>query len=261
MTKSVTIKTSVAFLLIFAIVMTSLMSAFAKVNESDIDESITLIYGNSYELGSEGKICKYTTTSKAVACVSDSGTIKSMGRGTCIVRATDTATAETTVYSVQVKVIWWRIFSNLIYYFRNKKCPVCKAGGNEEPFTTEPSTTEITTGSTTEPVTEPTTEPTTQKPLNAYEIPKTVEGANETITHNNFDTEICDTDGNLNGYYVITPIRDISQIESFTYNGKTYAADDLTDVSELSSTYISYKTEDYGRFIMFVNCLEEQLVV
>ncbi len=120
--------------------------------EKDIiaDTDITIIYGKSSPLQLEEGSYYFGTSDKKVACVDTKGTVKSMGRGTCVITAVDNETGEKDICTVTVKVEWWRIITNLIYWIKNfnceicEKCPVIPYEG-EEP--------------TTEPVSEPTSDP------------------------------------------------------------------------------------------------------
>ena len=164
------IKAAIAFMLIFAIVISSLMTASAKTTSSstclkdETNADIVLVYGTSKKISpfEKNSNVTYTTSSKKIACVDIDGTVKSMGRGTCTITAVNNETGETITYTVSIKVVWWQIITNLINYIKNLNCPVCKRDGGESTETTTEITTEGTTEGTTESTTESTTEGTTE---------------------------------------------------------------------------------------------------
>ena len=166
------IKAAIAFMLIFAIVISSLMTASAKTTSSstclkdETNADIVLVYGTSKKISpfEKNSNVTYTTSSKKIACVDIDGTVKSMGRGTCTITAVNNETGETITYTVSIKVVWWQIITNLINYIKNLNCPVCKRDGGESTETTTEITTEGTTESTTESTTEGTTEDQQKKP-------------------------------------------------------------------------------------------------
>ena len=183
------IKAAIAFMLIFAIVISSLMTASAKTTSSstclknETNADIVLVYGTSKKISpfEKNSNVTYTTSSKKIACVDINGTVKSMGRGTCTITAVNNETGEIITYTVSVKVVWWQIITNLINYIRNLNCPVCKRDGGESAETTTEITTESTTEATTESTTEGTTESTTEG-TTEITTESTTEGTTEITT-------------------------------------------------------------------------------
>lgn len=251
-------KTAVAVLLIIAILISCVMSAAARNTATDSGRTLIIQYGKSVKpdyFGTEADDATYVTSSKRIACVSKDGTIRSMGRGTCTVSALNNETGETVFYTVKVKVVWWRVITNLIYFIRNLHCPVCREGGGEgELSTTSPSETE--TGTTSPPPEtsekDPDTTGTTQPENKIFNIPPTVEEANRTLDGSDFSADPLLEYDNLTGYLVMLPVSSLPDIVSFTYNGKKYTPDDLTVEEQLDSDLFSYKTEDCGQEFMFI---------
>lgn len=159
----ITVKLKSALCIFLAFITAFCCTVIPVYAEKDItgDNGITIIYGKSYPLQLEGNYT-FGTSDKKVACVDTRGTVKSMGRGTCVITAVDKETGEKNFFAVTVKVEWWKIITNLIYWINNfnceicEKCPVIPYEG-EEPITepvTEPSSVP------TEPSSEPSSDPT-----------------------------------------------------------------------------------------------------
>ncbi len=146
------------FLLIAAVftvsaVFSSALPGFAE--ELIKDKEITLTYGETVTLTKTSDNITFYSSDKRVACVDKNGTVKSMGRGVCTIIAVDNETHTAEGCTVTVKVSWWRIFSNLIWFIKNLRCEVCRQDPGIPPETEIPVTTR-TPGTTSKKPVDPT---------------------------------------------------------------------------------------------------------
>ena len=109
-----------------SIVISILMIAVMTVSSSAYVVSqryMTVYYGNSAQLYIDRNLTvddvTFVSSDERIASVDENGLVTSNGVGSCTITCTNNETGESDECEIHVELLWWKLFENIIYFFRN----------------------------------------------------------------------------------------------------------------------------------------------
>ena len=109
-----------------AAVISILMIAIMTVSASAYVMSnryMTVYYGTAAQLHIDRNLTpddvSFVSSDERIASVDENGLVTSNGVGNCVVTCTNNKTGESDECEVHVELLWWKVFENILYFFRN----------------------------------------------------------------------------------------------------------------------------------------------
>lgn len=108
------------FVLALIIALSTAISSSAYVIS---ERYATVYYGDSIHLRLDKdeniEDITFKSSNERIAEVTDNGEVISVSPGTCIITATNNQTGKTDECEIHVRLIWWEVFKNIIYFITN----------------------------------------------------------------------------------------------------------------------------------------------
>lgn len=109
-----------------SIVISILMIAVMTVSSSAYVMSqryMTVYYGHTAQLCIDKNLTvddvTFASSDERIASVDENGLVTSNGIGSCTITCTNNETRESDECEIHVELLWWKLFENIIYFFRN----------------------------------------------------------------------------------------------------------------------------------------------
>ena len=109
-----------------SIVISILMIAVMTVSSSAYVMSqryMTVYYGHTAQLCIDKNLTvddvTFVSSDERIASVDENGLVTSNGVGSCTITCTNNETGESDECEIHVELLWWKLFENIIYFFRN----------------------------------------------------------------------------------------------------------------------------------------------
>ena len=109
-----------------SIVISILMIAVMTVSSSAYVMSqryMTVYYGHTAQLCIDRNLTMddvtFVSSDEKIASVDENGLVTSNGVGNCTITCTNNETGESDKCEIHVELLWWKLFENIIYFFRN----------------------------------------------------------------------------------------------------------------------------------------------
>lgn len=109
-----------------SIVISILMIAVMTVSSSAYVMSqryMTVYYGHTAQLCIDKNLTvddvTFVSSDERIASVDENGLVTSNGVGSCTINCTNNETGESDECEIHVELLWWKLFENIIYFFRN----------------------------------------------------------------------------------------------------------------------------------------------
>lgn len=109
-----------------SIVISILMIAVMTVSSSAYVMSqryMTVYYGHTAQLCIDKNLTvddvTFVSSDERIASVDENGLVTSNGIGSCTITCTNNETGESDECEIHVELLWWKLFENIIYFFRN----------------------------------------------------------------------------------------------------------------------------------------------
>lgn len=109
-----------------SIVISILMIAVMTVSSSAYVMSqryMTVYYGHTAQLCIDKNLTvddvTFVSSDERIASVDENGLVTSNGIGSCTITCTKNETGESDECEIHVELLWWKLFENIIYFFRN----------------------------------------------------------------------------------------------------------------------------------------------
>ena len=106
-----------------SLVISILMIAVMTVSSSAYVMSqryMTVYYGHTAQLCIDKNLTvddvTFVSSDERIASVDENGLVTSNGVGSCTITCTNNETGESEIH---VELLWWKLFENIIYFFRN----------------------------------------------------------------------------------------------------------------------------------------------
>ncbi len=109
-----------------SIVISILMIAVMAVSSSAYVMSqryMTVYYGHTAQLCIDKNLTvddvTFVSSDERIASVDENGLVTSNGVGSCTITCINNETGESDKCEIHVELLWWKLFENIIYFFRN----------------------------------------------------------------------------------------------------------------------------------------------
>ena len=109
-----------------SLVISILMIAVMTVSSSAYVMSqryMTVYYGHTAQLCIDRNLTMddvtFVSSDEKIASVDENGLVTSNGVGNCTITCTNKETGESDECEIHVELLWWKLFENIIYFFRN----------------------------------------------------------------------------------------------------------------------------------------------
>lgn len=109
-----------------SIVISILMIAVMAVSSSAYVMSqryMTVYYGHTAQLCIDKNLTvddvTFVSSDERIASVDENGLVTSNGVGSCTITCTNNESGESDECEIHVELLWWKLFENIIYFFRN----------------------------------------------------------------------------------------------------------------------------------------------
>jgi uncharacterized protein YjdB len=84
---------------------------------------MTVYYGKTAQLYIDRNLTvddiTFVSSDEKIASVDENGLVTSKGIGSCTITCTNNETGESDECEIHIELLWWKVFENIIYFFRN----------------------------------------------------------------------------------------------------------------------------------------------
>lgn len=109
-----------------SLVISILMIAVMTVSSSAYVVSqryMTVYYGHTAQLCIDKNLTvddvSFVSSDERIASVDENGLVTTNGIGSCTITCTNNETGESDECEIHIELLWWKLFENIIYFFRN----------------------------------------------------------------------------------------------------------------------------------------------
>lgn len=109
-----------------SLIVSILMIAVMTVSSSAYVMSqryMTVYYGHTAQLCIDRNLTiddvTFVSSDERIVSVDENGLVSSNGIGSCTITCTNNETGESDECEIHVELLWWKLFENIIYFFRN----------------------------------------------------------------------------------------------------------------------------------------------